>query len=143
MEIDILNSSVTPSLDDITSYVEGSARKRFVNLIDFVESNFGSKSDIVYSKCSAKPGWNVKYKKCGKALCTLYPDKDRFTALVVLSNLDMEWLKGMRDNYTTYMLNLHDNCSLFNGTKWLMIEVTSDEILDDVKKLLQLKLSSK
>lgn len=143
MNFDILNSSVEPSLDNITNYVEGNARKRWRELIVFIENNFKSKSTITYSKCSAKPGWNVKYKKCGKALCTLYPDKDNFTSLVVLSNLDMEWLKGMRDNYTSYTLNLYDNCSLFNGTKWLMIDVTSDEILDDVKKLLQLKLSSK
>lgn len=143
MEIDILNSSVKPSFGDITNYVEGNARKRWKELIAFIENNFKSAPTIAYSKCSAKPGWNVKYKKCGRALCTLYPDKDIFTALVVLSSLDMEWLKGMRDNYTSYTLNLYDNCRLFNGTKWLMIDVTSDEILDDIEKLLQLKLSSK
>ncbi|WP_423245054.1 DUF3788 family protein [Heliorestis acidaminivorans] len=26
---------------------------------------------MTYSKCSAQPGWNVKYKKSGKSLCTL------------------------------------------------------------------------
>ncbi len=33
---------------------------------------------LEYSKCSLKPGWNVKYKKSGKALCALYPMEDYF-----------------------------------------------------------------
>lgn len=140
MKIDILNKSIEPTLDDMTNYIEGDAKKRWIELNTHLNEQYHSKLTIMYSKCSAKPGWNVKYKKSGKALCTLYPDSDSFTALVVLNHNDMEWFKGMRNGYTDYFLNLFDNCGLFNGTKWLMIEVKSNDILDDVKNIIDLKL---
>ena len=31
-----------------------------------------------YSNCSMQPGWNVKYSKNGKSLCTLYPMEGYF-----------------------------------------------------------------
>ncbi len=141
MKIDIFDKTREPSLEDMTNYIEGKAKERWRNILEFITNNYNSKPNIMYSKCSAKPGWNVKYKKNGKALCTLYPDKDYFTALIVLNNDDMEWLKGMRNDYTTYFLNLFDNCGLFNGTKWLMIEVRNDKILEDIKNIIDLKLS--
>lgn len=140
MKIDIQDRTIEPSLEEITNYIEGESRKRWNNLLTFITDNFNSKPSIMYSKCSAKPGWNVKYKKGSKALCTLYPDKDYFTALIVLNHDDMEWLKGMRKDYTTYFLNLFDNCGLFNGTKWLMIEVRNDDVLNDIKNIMDLKL---
>ncbi|KAB2952754.1 DUF3788 family protein [Heliorestis acidaminivorans] len=36
-----------------------------------MEEAYQAKPHITYSKCSAQPGWNVKYKKSGKSLCTL------------------------------------------------------------------------
>lgn len=140
MTIDILNKTYEPSMNEISNYIENNANKRWLEIVKFIESEFISKPLIFYSKCSAKPGWNIKYKKNNRALCTLYPSKDSFTALVVLNKVDMDLLKGMRQNYSEYVLKLYDSCSLFNGTKWLMINITNDEILNDVKNLLFLKL---
>ena len=43
---------------------------------------------LSYSNCAMDKGiwkgWNVKYKKSGKALCTLYPKQGYFQALVVI-----------------------------------------------------------
>jgi hypothetical protein len=139
--IDIFDKTYEPSFIELTNYVKGDSNKRWKDLTNYIESNFKSKPTMFYSKCSAKPGWNVKYKKSSKALCTLYPDTDYFTALIVLSETDMEWFKGMRDNYSKYILDLYDNCNLFNGTKWLMINITDDKILKDVKNLISLKLN--
>jgi hypothetical protein len=138
--IDIFDKTYEPSFKELTSYVKGDSNKRWMNLANYIETNFKSSPKLFYSRCSAKPGWNAKYKKSSKALCTLYPGNDYFTALVVLNETDMEWFKGMRDEYSKYILSLYDNCNLFNGTKWLMVDITDDKILEDVKKLIKLKL---
>ena len=36
------------------------------------------------SACSWEQGWNVKFKKAGKTLCTLYPRELFFTVMVVV-----------------------------------------------------------
>jgi len=138
----IANKANEPTMQDIAGYFEDAAGKRWQDALAFIEETFKAKPLVAYSVCSAKPGWNVKYKKSGKALCTLYPEKDKFVALVVLNGQDMQLFDLVKQSYTSYLNSLYDNCKLFNGTKWLMISVTDDAVLEDVKKLMQLKLAA-
>ncbi|HBC91758.1 MAG TPA: hypothetical protein DCZ10_02335 [Pelotomaculum sp.] len=79
-------------------------------------------------------------KKGGKALCTLYPEKDCFVTLIVLGQGDRTLFDQSREDYCTYITGLYDQAKLFNGTKWLMIGVTDERILEDVKKLITMKV---
>ncbi len=48
-------------------------------------STYNIEPKLEYSKCSMQRGWNVKYKKRGKSLCTLYPQEGYFKALVIVN----------------------------------------------------------
>lgn len=135
----IMDKTHEPSMDEIASYIEENARKMWQETTSFIETNFKAKQQIAYSICSGKPGWNVKYKKGGKALCTLYPEKDFFIALVVLGRHDRTVFDITREDYCGYITDLYDTCTLFNGTKWLMINVTDENIFEDVKRLIKIK----
>lgn len=137
----IHNPAVTPDMPTIENSMADEARGRWRSLTASIESEYGAKPLIAYSVCAGQPGWNVKYKKSSKALCTLYPEPDDFIALVVLGQADMAKLDAVRPAYTPYLLELYDGSRLFNNTKWLMIRVTDAAVLDDVKKLLRLKLA--
>ena len=139
----ILDRKRTPDMQAIEDTIEGAAKTRWKSLLGFIEGEFNAKPQISYSVCAGKPGWNVKYKKGGKALCTLYPEKERFIALVVLSSGDMDVFDLVKSSYTDDLNALYENCKPFNGTKWLMTSVTDDDILEDVKKLLKLKTARK
>jgi hypothetical protein len=139
MHLDIQNKNHIPTFDEITNYMKSENKNRWLNLNRFIVDEFKSKSAFSYSSCSAKPGWNIKYKKSSKALCTLYPDRDVFTVLVVLNQSQMQLLNESKNLYTDYFVNIYDNCSLFNGTKWLMIDIVSNDVLNDVKNLIKLK----
>ncbi len=135
----IRDPSATPDMPAIEGSMPKAARERWRGLTGVIENEYGSKPLISYSVCAAQPGWNVKYKKGGKALCTLYPEPDGFTALVVLNMADMTRFDAVRPAYTPYLQSLYDNSRLFNNTKWLMIRVTDGAVLDDVIRLLRLK----
>ena len=137
----IHNPDVMPDMPAIEASMAEEARGRWRRLTAHIESAYRSAPLIAYSVCAGKPGWNVKYKKGSKALCTLYPEPDSFIALVVLGQTDLMKLDAVRPAYTPYLLELADGARLFNNTKWLMIGVTNDTLLSDVKKLLDLKLS--
>lgn len=141
MPIDILNRSHEPSTEELAGSIEGKSREMWRDLTSFIENNIKVKRQIDYSVCSAKPGWNLKYKKSGKALCTLYPEKDFFIALIVLGQADRDLFDLMRNEYCGYLGELYDKTTLFNGTKWLMINVTDQSILNDVKNLIMLKIN--
>lgn len=138
MEI-IQDQSNTPDMQAMAESIKGDSHDRWLELVAHIRDAFGARPQITYSKCSAKPGWNVKYKKSGKALCTLYPEPESFTALIVVSSNDMDRYDLIRPVFSDSMNGLYDKTQLFNNTKWLMIPVFDDTALEDVKKLLQFK----
>lgn len=133
------NKEIMPDMKQIEEYITGEAKLRWHNLISQIETSFQAKPKIAYSVCAAKPGWNIKYKKSGKALCTLYPEQEGFVVLIVLGLKDMDLFDTVRQGYTEYINKLYDGVKPFNGTKWLMIDVTDQRISDDVLKLMHLK----
>jgi hypothetical protein len=135
----IQDQTNTPDMQAIAESIKGDAHNRWLKLTSFINDTYSAKPQIVYSKCSAKPGWNVKYKKSGKALCTLYPEPESFTTLIVVASSDMDRYDLIRPVFSDSMNALYDRTQLFNNTKWLMIPVTDDTLLEDVKKLLQFK----
>ena len=138
----IQNRDKAPEMNEIGKYITGELKREWNDMTGYIESAFKAKPQVVYSGCTAKPGWNVKYKKSGKALCTLYPEKEGFTVLIVLSLKDMDLFDTVREGYTDFVNRLYDKTGLFNGTKWLMIRVSDGRIAEDVKKLMHLKMEA-
>ena len=104
---------------------------------------YGTEPRIEYSRCSGAPGWNVKYKKGSRALCTLYPNAGFFTCLVSLGGKEAEEAELLLDGCTEYVRDLYRRTKPFNGARWLMIDVTSADILEDAERLIALRANSK
>lgn len=136
----IANANVQPDMQQIGEYITGEAGALWHELNGYIARTFVSKPQIAYSVCAAKPGWNVKYKKRGRALCTLYPERKGFVALVVLSEKDQHVFDMAKPSYTRYVRDLYRGCKPLGSTRWLMITVSDKAVLQDVVKLLHLKL---
>lgn len=135
----ILNASHTPLYDEIFDYMDEHAQDLWQNINSFIQQNFKASPKIAYSKCSAKPGWNVKYQKSGKSLCTLYPERDGFVALVVVLLDLVPVINAISDRFEKELIDIINTAKPFNGTLWLMIQVNNDSIANNVKQLLILK----
>ena len=98
---------------------------------------------LSYSRCSAQPGWNVKYKKGGKALCTLYPMAGFFIALVTIGNKELNEVELTLSSYTVYTRELFQRTPFSCGGRWLMINVTEKAVLDDVINLVNVRVRAK
>ncbi len=85
----------------------------------------------------------MKYKKGGRALCTLYPDEGAFTALISISANDMPEAELLLPTFSDYLRELYARTSEFNGARWLMIRVTDPRVLEDVKTLIRLRVAPK
>ena len=122
-----------PTTEEISDYV---GNDLWNQLDEYLKKEYSSKPKVEYSRCSMVPGWNVKHKKNGKALCTLYPQSGFFICLVTVKN-DVEAILPLTDKY---IRDLYDTAGSLNGSRWLMIEVKSERILDDIKELIAYKL---
>ncbi|MCR3923114.1 MAG: DUF3788 domain-containing protein [Firmicutes bacterium] len=141
---EILDADHIPSTEDIREYL-GEAKSIWDELSAYIEETYQIKPQIAYSRCSAQPGWNVKYKKASRSLCTLYPMAGYFIALVVVGPKEEEEVKiGMdAELFTTYVNELYDKMAYSAMGRWLMIEVKDKDVLNDIKHLLTIRVRPK
>lgn len=108
-----------------------------------IETTYALQPQLQYSKCSMASGWNVKYRKAGRALCTLYPEQNKFTCLVSVGAKEAPEAELLLGSFDPYLQALYNGAKPFNGGRWLMIEVTSEEILENELELLRIRISPK
>lgn len=109
------------------------------NLNDFLQESYEVKPIYSYSTCSGQPGWNVKYQKAGRSLCTLYPMPGFFIVLVVIGAKEEMEAEPILLTCDECIQNMYHRAVPLMGGRWLMIHVISEKILDDVKQLIQLR----
>lgn len=131
---------ITPNLEQIEAYIDSSY---WGELLKFIEHTYHLEPSIEYSKCSAARGWNVKYKKGNRSLCTLYPAKGSFTCMIAIGNKEVLEAELLLPSCSSYLQDLYQNTNACNGSRWLMINVTSKVILEDVKKLMYIRMPLK
>jgi hypothetical protein len=129
-----------PDLSAVSAHVKSPLWEK---LCTHLERSYSVSPTVEHSICSGAPGWNLKYKKGGRALCTLYPTQGFFTCLVSIGRKEAMEAELLLPTCTDYLKSLYWGAKPFNGGRWLMIEVTSWEILEDVKTLIALRVKKK
>jgi hypothetical protein len=141
---ELFNEHLTPSWKDIKGYI-GAAEANWNDLTEYIENTYEAKPKTEYSRCSLQPGWNVKYKKNGKALCTLYPMEDYFLALVVIGPKEQDEAEAAMEAgvFSPYVVELYRKTSVSAMGSWLMMEVKDNTILNDIKILMDMRVKAK
>lgn len=140
---ELFNENQTPSSKGIKDYI-GSAEAYWNDLIEYIENTYQSKPKTEYSRCSLQPGWNVKYKKSGKSLCTLYPMQDYFIVLIVIGPKEQDEAEAAMEAgvFSPYVAALYRKTSGSAMGSWLMIEVKERSILNDIKILMDMRVKA-
>ncbi len=133
---DKTNGLQKPSVTTISVYVNNPL---FDELCRHLETEHQSKSVVEFSRCSMQYGWNVKYKKAGRSLCTLYPMEGYFIALIVIGERELPETELILSSFTKYFQQLFYETKTGMGQKWLMINVTEDAVLEDVKQCIAVR----
>lgn len=125
-----------PTEAEIAEYI---ASPLWNDLNDFLQENYEVEPTYSYSTCSGQPGWNVKYQKGGRSLCTLYPMPGFFIALVVIGAKEEMEAEPILLTCDESIQKMYNTAVPLMGSRWLMIHVTDEKTLDDVKLLIQLR----
>lgn len=139
---ELFNPNQQPSFEEIKEYI-AHGEPFWSELLSYINFTYKVQPKMSYSKCSGQPGWNVKYQKSGKSLCTLYPMEGYFIALIVVGAKEEEEVEMALGTFTPYVQNLYQKTSFSCGGRWLMIEVTEKAVLDDIKSLIAIRLNTK
>ncbi len=137
--IDLQTPNFCPDLDTIGTYVKNPLFQKFCTEI---KTKYNCKEKIEFSSCSFEPGWNVKFKKSGKTLCTIYPRELFFTVMVVIGQKEKEAVASILPKCTERLQEIYRQTKEGNGQKWLMIDLEDqDSIYDDVFRLIEIRRS--
>ena len=130
--------AIQPTLQEISDFI---ASPLWNGLCTWAEESYQIEPKVEHSTCSGAPGWNVKYRKSSRALCTLYPDDGQFTAMVTIGAKEAPEAELLLPTCSDYIRELFARTQTFNGARWLMIRVTDAAVLEDVKKLIRLRVA--
>lgn len=127
-----------PRWENIENYVYSPL---WDDLCGFIEKTWLVFPKVEYSCCSAQKGWNVKYKKGDKSLCTLCPMNGYFIALVVIGKKEEAGAELVLPACSGDTQNVFRRTPFSPGGRWLMLEVRDSAVLADVK-LIRLRVTS-
>lgn len=81
----------------------------------------------------------LKFKQGKKTILTVYTHEDRFTFLVIFGKTEREVFEAARGEYSQWMNDQYENANTYHDGKWMFIDVTEPEQLEEVKKLILIK----
>ena len=134
---DKMNPKTRPSKEELINIAKNNAVLK--KLCAFIEAEMNAAHRIDHSTCPMAPGWNLKYKKGGRAVCTIYPGKDECGVMITLNRERLEAFRAMGKAFGKTLRNLEARTTPLNGAKWLSVNVVDEEGLAEAKKLLKLK----
>jgi Protein of unknown function (DUF3788) len=113
----------------------GSKRPLWENLNGFIADSYVLKSDFAFY--GKNYGWALRFRKGGKVLLSLYPDKDSFTAQIIIGQEQAEKALGL--GLSKRVNNIIEDAHPYPEGRWLFVKVDSEQDLNDVKQLLMVK----
>ena len=130
--IDIKNINYKPNMEEMSALINNPL---FAELCQHLENEYKALCKIEYSKDVWLRGWNIKFKKAGKSLCTVYPKQNHFTVLVVVGNKEKESVENLLPQMSGEIREIYAKTKEGNGQRWLMIDLeTSKAVYNDVLK---------
>lgn len=126
----------TPTTEQLSSYVQNPL---WDELCFFINETFNVTQSIEYSGCSMAPGYNVKFKKSGRSLCTLYPYRGYFDCLIVIGKKAAAEAELAIPALEPVFAELYEEAKPFNNSRWLNVRVSNATTLEGLKTLIQIR----
>jgi hypothetical protein len=112
--------------------------KKVISLIDRKYPGFFVPEWLYGGK---KHGWSLRYKK-NKSFCTLVPEKDHFSILLVFGKDERQKVEAIKDHLLAQTKEEYDKAVTYHDGKWVLLSVNSEAVLKDLELLLGVKRKS-
>lgn len=110
--LDLQDKNYCPTLEEIGQYVRNPVFSQFCSE---VKNIYQCREKIEFSSCSWEKGWNIKFKKAGKTLCTVYPRELYFTVLFVVGGKEKESVEAILPECAKELQDLYCQTQEGNG----------------------------
>lgn len=133
----LLDRSSCPSLEEFGANIGNPV---FMHFCAQIKERFQCSEKIDYSSCSWEMGWNIKFRKSGKTLCTIYPREGYFTVMIVIGAKEKNAVEAMLPDCLTELQEIYNQTKEGNGQKWLMIDLEDKgRMYEDIFRLIEIR----
>lgn len=132
----MINKENKPTNKDMLKTV-GKKSPLWKELENYVEENYEFIPEIVFY--GEKYGWTLRYRRSGKTLCSLFPEKNAFTVLIVLGKKEVEKTQLMLNKLNKAIKKIFDETEQLRDGRWLWIKVRTASDVESIKVLLSVK----
>ena len=136
----MMDGTHAPIEKEIADFIGEPAKGAWVRLRGFLKENYEIVPEMIFDK---KHGWDVRYRKSGKTLIMLTPEKGAVRILIVLGREESEKALSMRNELSPKMYKLIKNTKQLHDGRWLWIRLFRTEDVEDVERLLPTKRKPK
>jgi predicted RNA-binding protein with PUA-like domain len=120
----------------------GSAKLAWEKLIEHIETNYEMDEVWYEGKPDSNYRNNVKLRRGGKTLITVYFRDGYFKVEITLGKTEREKYEQQQETFSDSFRKLYDNTQTLHDGKWLVCDVRDETPLDDIIRLLHIKRKS-
>lgn len=81
----------------------------------------------------------LKFKQGKKTILTIYTREDRFTFLIIFGKQERDCFELKKNDFSQYIRDYYEKSNTYHDGKWMFIDVTTLDQLEEIKKLIQIK----
>ncbi len=138
----MLNRDQKPTKSDIITFISNAEAISAWNQIhEYLETHYDLLMETIYY--GDNYGWVVRYRKSGRTIVSLFPEKDSFSFLIVYGKKEIDKFSAQESEFLPAIVEIFQNTKKLHDGKWLWIRVMDSANFEDLKKLLTIKRRSK
>jgi len=137
----MMDKTHKPNDEEMVDFIGGQAKEAWLEIRNFIKDHYDFEPETVFG--GAKYGWEIRYRKSGRTLCSLTPEKGAFTVLIVLGSEEAERALSARGELSLKTNRIIEGSRQFHDGRWLWIRLMEPSDTQDIKKLLQIKRKPK
>ena len=137
----MLNREIEPTEKDVVRHLGAKAAVLWSSLREYLSVHYEHIPELDFG--GRNYGWSIRYRKSGKTLVTLYPERNAFTALVVLGKKEVGKTEGFQDKLSIRVRKLLQETDQLHDGRWLWIRPSSKADVQSIKLLLSAKRQPK
>lgn len=111
------------------------------SIADFIAQNYNM--EILWDIGRKAGIYECKFRKSNKTLCCLYTREKSFGFMIIFGKAEREKFESNRLLFSKAIQDVYDDTHQYHDGKWIMIDMTDGQHLDDIKMLITTKKKPK
>ncbi len=137
----MIDGTHKPNDKEIADFIGGQAGKAWLEIRKFIKDRYDIEPEMVFG--GAKHGWEIRYRKGGRTLCSITPEKGTVKTLIVLGREEAEKALSAKSELSPKTNETIEGAKQLHDGRWLWFRLTEPSDAQDIKKLLQIKRKPK